>query len=156
MRDGYRYECQRCRRAQSRARPENHPSRVREREKNRGRPVNDPTRVRERENRRRRYLAKYDTIRAQQNARKFMRKYGITRTDRDLRLAAQGNVCAICQTDNWTKAGPSVDHCHRTYLVRGILCNRCNAAIGFFLEDTERLYKAIRYLQHWLDLHPVT
>ena len=57
----------------------------------------------------------------------------------------QGGVCAICCKDNSGKR-LCIDHCHSTGNVRGLLCNRCNAGIGMFLDDTELLASAILYL----------
>jgi len=40
-----------------------------------------------------------------------------------------------------------MDHCHKTNKIRGLLCGKCNSAIGFFDDDTELLEKAIDYLK---------
>lgn len=39
-----------------------------------------------------------------------------------------------------------VDHCHETGEVRGLLCSKCNTAIGMFQEDINVMYRAIEYL----------
>jgi hypothetical protein len=41
----------------------------------------------------------------------------------------------------------TIDHCHRTGRVRGVLCARCNAAIGMFEEDPTVIKGALRYLR---------
>lgn len=41
----------------------------------------------------------------------------------------------------------SVDHDHHTGLIRGILCWACNAALGKFRDDGERIVKAAEYVQ---------
>jgi hypothetical protein len=41
----------------------------------------------------------------------------------------------------------NVDHCHESGEVRGLLCTRCNTALGKMEDDTDRLQKAIDYLQ---------
>jgi hypothetical protein len=40
-----------------------------------------------------------------------------------------------------------IDHDHRTGKIRGLLCNACNAGIGFFEEDVARFAEAVRYLR---------
>jgi hypothetical protein len=41
----------------------------------------------------------------------------------------------------------SVDHCHKTQRVRGLLCRRCNAAIGLLSDDISRVEAALNYLK---------
>jgi hypothetical protein len=43
----------------------------------------------------------------------------------------------------------SVDHHHSSGKVRGVLCRKCNAAIGFLNEDAALLEKAASYVRHW-------
>lgn len=77
--------------------------------------------------------------------RNLWRQYGVTPEQVDLMFAKQGRVCAICG-DEPRNGVPSVDHIHGTKIIRGLLCDRCNAGIGMFLDDTHRLYKAMVYL----------
>ena len=65
-------------------------------------------------------------------------------------LKHQRGHCAICQRE--FKPGRSiervcVDHEHASGRVRGLLCGRCNSAIGFFLENANTLRRAIVYLR---------
>ena len=41
----------------------------------------------------------------------------------------------------------SVDHCHVTGNVRGLLCRACNLALGQFEDNIKTLNKAIKYLE---------
>ena len=78
-------------------------------------------------------------------------KYNLTPEDYDNLLTEQNGTCAVCgDLPNGDPAGGVVlviDHDHETNEVRGILCSRCNAGLGMFLDDTERLAVAIEYLQ---------
>lgn len=76
------------------------------------------------------------------------RKYGISLAEFDEMLALQGGGCAICgSTVNPDARSLAVDHCHGTGRVRGILCGRCNKAIGLFNDDPLLLEKAVIYLR---------
>ena len=63
------------------------------------------------------------------------KKYGLTKEQWYAILDAQGGVCYICQRDQKSAQGRkrakyfSVDHCHATGRVRGLLCNNCNSNI---------------------------
>ena len=76
------------------------------------------------------------------------RRYGITVEEYDELLEAQGHRCKICRTDDpgGRNARFHVDHCHTTNKVRGLLCSRCNQAIGLFDESVLVLESAIKYL----------
>lgn len=67
-------------------------------------------------------------------------------------LYFQDNKCAICKnletrTHNGKVRNLSVDHCHKTGKVRGLLCCRCNITIGRFEDDEDLLEKASEYLK---------
>ena len=79
-------------------------------------------------------------------------KFGITLAQFQAMSTAQNNVCAICKLPEWKpgrwgKMSLAVDHCHATNTVRGLLCNRCNQAIGQFNDDPELLEAAVIYLR---------
>ena len=67
----------------------------------------------------------------------------------DALCVAQGGVCAICKQPEKSNRYKtlSVDHCHKTEKIRGLLCSHCNRALGLFGEDVEVLGAAIQYLQ---------
>lgn len=76
------------------------------------------------------------------------RNYGITAEDFDRMFSEQSGRCGICCTED--PGGRTntfhVDHCHETGRVRGLLCNRCNRALGQFNDSEELLLAAIAYL----------
>lgn len=47
------------------------------------------------------------------------------------------------------KRSLAVDHCHKTNMVRGLLCHRCNTAIGLLNDDFTTLKSALKYLRHY-------
>lgn len=75
-------------------------------------------------------------------------KYGITLEVYKLMLEDQNNACAICQSSSpgHKKRYFSVDHCHKTGRIRGLLCQDCNAGIGYLKDRVENLIAAISYL----------
>lgn len=75
-------------------------------------------------------------------------KYGITADQFNTMLEEQDGVCAICgiQAEEYGKRF-SIDHCHTTGTVRGLLCMNCNTALGHFRDDVESLERAIKYLE---------
>jgi Uri superfamily endonuclease len=74
------------------------------------------------------------------------RRYGITKLQYEQMLKKQKNVCAICKQKCLEKAVLSVDHDKETGKVRGLLCSRCNLALGLFYHDSKRLTNAARYV----------
>lgn len=90
--------------------------------------------------------AKEDPIRRKERLKQstYLRKYGITPEQADELLQSQGGVCVICKT---VPIKPSVDHCHNTGRIRGILCHSCNVGLGHFRDDIELLLAACDYLE---------
>ena len=77
---------------------------------------------------------------------KLKARYGIDRAQVQEMTEKQGNLCAIC---NNPMDVPNVDHHHDTETVRGLLCRKCNIAIGLFKECTKTMLNAVRYLLFW-------
>jgi hypothetical protein len=57
-------------------------------------------------------------------------------------LVSQDGLCAICYEEPAT----DLDHDHATGELRGMLCKRCNLALGLFDDDPERLRFAAEYV----------
>ena len=74
------------------------------------------------------------------------RKYGLTIQQYDTLLAEQGGGCAICGRKPRPDISLHVDHDHKTGALRGILCFRCNNALGDFDDDAGLLQQALCYL----------
>jgi hypothetical protein len=61
----------------------------------------------------------------------------------------QNYCCAICREPFQKKfgiGGPCVDHCHVTKKIRGVLCNKCNTAIGLLRDSPTIALEAAHYL----------
>lgn len=57
-------------------------------------------------------------------------------------------VCDICGKEPRLTKRHSIDHCHTTGKIRGLLCDDCNTALGKFQDNTTLLKKAIEYLEN--------
>jgi hypothetical protein len=81
-------------------------------------------------------------------------RHGLTNALFDAILASQDGACAICETrdpgaNNW-----SIDHDHSCCpgihscgeCICGILCRRCNSAIGRLGDDPDIMRAAIAYV----------
>lgn len=76
------------------------------------------------------------------------RDYNITLEQYDLMLEKQNYSCLICNSHVDTqKKELSVDHCHKTGTIRGLLCKSCNTGLGNFKDDVNIMKKAIEYLE---------
>jgi len=74
-------------------------------------------------------------------------RFGMTVEQYESMLISQNNCCAICSSPPTNKR-LSVDHCHNTGKIRGLLCMSCNQAIGMLKDDIKILKKAISYLKN--------
>jgi hypothetical protein len=81
--------------------------------------------------------------------RSNLKQYGITTLDYERILFEQDESCAICGRKDFGSRRVKyffVDHDHQTGRVRGLLCSKCNQAIGLFGDSVENLQKAMNYL----------
>jgi hypothetical protein len=69
--------------------------------------------------------------------------YGLTSEGVAELLSQQNGVCIICLR----APAVHIDHDHTTGEVRGMLCFRCNAALGQLGDDVDRVRRAADYLQ---------
>lgn len=70
--------------------------------------------------------------------------YGISLIEWDEMMLNQGGRCAVCDTE--TKL--CVDHDHKTGKVRGLLCNKCNTALGLLKESKQTITALLNYLTY--------
>lgn len=79
-------------------------------------------------------------------------KYGITPQEYDEILKEQNGGCAICGGINKNGRRLAVDHNHKTWEIRGLLCNNCNSVLGWAGDSIGILAGAIKYLDKVKDL----
>lgn len=74
--------------------------------------------------------------------------YGIGIDEYESMEEEQGHLCAVCKSPPGGGRGKGlvVDHDHDTGAVRALLCHRCNAGLGSFLDDPTLLRRAAAYL----------
>lgn len=90
----------------------------------------------------------------QRRSRGLKNTFGMTAEDYAQMVAVQGGTCAICRRPetavrNGRVKALAVDHDHATGKVRGLLCLRCNKAIGLLREEIPLFYSAIAYLERY-------
>lgn len=75
-------------------------------------------------------------------------KYGITLEQYEEMLINQNGCCKACKKhkSEFTRI-LCVDHCHETGIIRGLLCHRCNSALGMVKDKIETLKSLIDYLK---------
>lgn len=59
------------------------------------------------------------------------------------------NICGVHESE-FTRRH-AIDHCHKTGVIRGVLCAPCNRGIGSFGDDPSRLEQAANYLRRTRD-----
>jgi hypothetical protein len=88
-----------------------------------------------------------------------LRRYGLTIEDYERLWDKQGGKCAnprcaatfLRSAMNRKVDGLHVDHDHVTGRVRGLLCPRCNTALGHIGDDRDRLLGLVEYLSEVLN-----
>jgi len=91
----------------------------------------------------------YRLANPEKNAKKqrgtSLRRLGWTSESFEAAKAAQNNRCAICQKEEVGKE-LAADHNHENGHPRGLLCSKCNTALGLFFDNLLLLNAAINYL----------
>jgi hypothetical protein len=75
---------------------------------------------------------------------KLKNKYGLTVEEYTQMCIKQENKCFICGK---IPTILYVDHSHTTNNIRGLICQKCNCALGLFKEDINLLKNLIFYLE---------
>jgi hypothetical protein len=98
------------------------------------------------------HLKWYHKNKDKNRAAQLKHKYGLSTVQYNQLLQSQNGCCGICGTNAPTGIGTwHVDHCHTSGQVRGLLCSKCNHALGLLNDDRTILLKAIDYLDRATD-----
>lgn len=132
--DGLRSECKSCRREYA-----SHPD---------ARAKQRAYRIKNRDRKNALYAAVKDTPQRKLATRKtkLKTKYNLSLSEYDNLLKRQNGRCAICSVSS-NGSVLVVDHCHKTRKVRGLLCAKCNTALGMFGDNLEGVLRVVCYLQ---------
>ncbi len=85
-----------------------------------------------------RYYAEHKDV---QRERRVMNEYGVGIDYINEKIIEQDGKCAICgKTEKLV-----VDHDHETGKIRGMLCNKCNTAIGLLGDSLDGIQLAVNY-----------
>lgn len=71
--------------------------------------------------------------------------YGLGKDDYLKLVNNQNSSCKLCTTYFENHFSLHVDHCHESGKVRGLLCSKCNQAIGLLNHSPELMRKAANY-----------
>ena len=105
--------------------------------------------------------ADYQKVKHKKQAYQRLLKYGIDEEQFARMIIAQDGLCAVCRkpekvrTPSGELQALQVDHDHSCCsgkkscgeCVRGLLCTRCNRALGLLGEDSEAMRNMIEYVE---------
>jgi hypothetical protein len=97
------------------------------------------------------YYANRKRVLADAREKRLLTHYGLTTADYQRMLDGQDGACAICRIPPAENVNLAVDHCHETGIVRGLLCDGCNQAIGRLGDNAASVNRAVRYLAKFED-----
>lgn len=77
---------------------------------------------------------------------RLKREYNISTEEYEKMYKGQCGLCSICdKKEELYKL--AIDHDHKTGRIRGLLCRKCNAALGLFGDNTETMKRAMKYIE---------
>ena len=82
-----------------------------------------------------------------QRKKELKKKYGLEWADYETMFKQQNGACPICECNlTFNHQDTVVDHCHATNKVRGLLCRKCNMALGLLNDNKQSIFNALKYL----------
>lgn len=132
--DGYTYWCKECRNEHNRKYLKENPEKAKEH--------NDKWKERRKE-----YYKRPENAIKLRNSH-LKRNFNITVEEYNQMFKEQNGVCAICGSPEVSDRNFNlcIDHDHETGKIRGLLCNKCNRGLGYFLDNPKILENALKYL----------
>jgi nitrate/TMAO reductase-like tetraheme cytochrome c subunit len=94
---------------------------------------------------------KQDSLNTPKNRKreKLKLRYGLSYEQWEKIREEENFSCMICGiSEEGTGKHLSVDHCHNSGKVRGVLCNSCNTMLGHAQDNIKILESAVNYLQN--------
>lgn len=76
---------------------------------------------------------------------KLLSKYNLTLDEYNQMYFDQKGLCKLCLNPHFRRP-LNVDHCHATGKIRGLLCDKCNLALGLINDDIDLLDRMKEYL----------
>ena len=109
------------------------------------------------------YFPNYSKVNPDRKVIWRLKNYSLTIDQYEDKLKEQNYKCEICNEEVPSKnqvvsSGLSVDHDHSCCAgtgkscgdcLRGLICNNCNSALGFFDDNVERYESAAKYLRKY-------
>lgn len=92
------------------------------------------------------FRARKNLAKSGAHERRVQKVYGLKPSHYGQMYLAQGGKCAICQRATGATRKLSVDHDHKTGLVRGLLCRPCNDLLGHIRDDVGAARRIVAYL----------
>lgn len=99
---------------------------------------------------------KYDPVKSARRYKetgswqRIKREYGMSPEQYKELWNKQRGLCAL----NCGRAATCIDHDHQTEEVRGLLCRRCNSALGAFGDNEAGLLRVLEYVRRMVILAP--
>lgn len=93
------------------------------------------------------YHARPD-VRQRKREHNLRKRYGISQADFDALWKVQQGQCAACLENVVSTEKICVDHNHNTFVVRGLIHDRCNKVIGLLHEDCNIFRTIASYLEN--------
>lgn len=78
-----------------------------------------------------------------------IKNLGVTNEEYHDMLISQKSKCGVCKKRLYSRRYKAfaVDHCRKTGAIRGLLCTKCNTAIGLLEDNVEVMQRAIDWVK---------